>query len=319
MKKIIALILAGLMATAAMTACTQKQEAEKPADSKGEEAVENADESKPEEEKVEEATEETVDESSFEYIYKKAMDVTAGMKNYGIGSVMELEMSAMGDTLNMETVISMEVDGDKMYVSTETDMGELGAETVESYIDMANSKQYLAIEDVWYSVALDEAVAEAMKQSQNGAMDYMEYMSVENGTVEEKDYEGTPCYEIAGVIDVDFLEVVEMMNLDSLIGDTEEMGLPENFFEEVFKDVEPFVMVMGVDKETYAPLYAYMDMTEMMDALMGSVMDYALEASGEEITEEMSTTVDNCTMTYIYTDIGNVTVTLPENAQEIEM
>lgn len=319
MKKIIALILAGLMATAAMTACTQKQEAEKPADSKVEEAVENADESKPEEEKVEEATEETVDESSFEYIYKKAMDVTAGMKNYGIGSVMELEMSAMGDTLNMETVISMEVDGDKMYVVTETDMGELGAETVESYIDMANSKQYVAIEDVWYSVALDASVAEAMEQSQSGAMDYMEYMSVENGTVEEKDYEGTPCYEIAGVIDLDFLDALEKMNLGSLIGDTEEMGLPENFFEEVFKDIEPFVMVMGVDKETYAPLYAYMDMTEMMDALMGSVMDYALEAAGEEITEEMSTTVDNCTMTYIYTDIGNVTVTLPENAQEIEM
>lgn len=264
-----------------------------------------------------------------EEILTKTNEASANVKSYGLNATMELSMSAMGESVDMTMTMDCATDEDTIFVDIATAVtGQEVDGNVVTYIDLSSDPmvQYAGMGEFWVKEPVEELVAQQYKEG-NMEMDlsmYSEYMK--DSTVNEVEYNGVACYEISGVVDIDYMELIKNMNMDSIFGDLEAMGLPENYFEEVFEDVDPFVLVMGVDKETFLPVYCNVDMTQLMNKLMTKAMQLVMEQYGladvEGVENLIKIDVTKCFVTCTYLDYNNVELEIPaeviENAIEVE-
>ncbi len=249
-----------------------------------------------------------------EDVLAKTIDVSKNVDNFGMNAEMELSMSAMGETVDMVMNMDCEKNNKAVYLGMDMKMTGIDEATkLDTYIDLTADPmvQYVDVGEFWIKQKVDATTATQYAQG-NMQMDlsmYSEYMK--NATMNEVDFNDTKCYEVSGIIDIDYMEFIKNMNLESMIGDLEEMGLPENFYEEVFKETEPFMLVMGVNAETFLPEYASIDMTQMMDALMSKVMEIINEQYGEEETGNVDISFSKCNMNCVYRDYNSISLEIP--------
>lgn len=259
-----------------------------------------------------------------EDVLTKSIEASENIDNFAVDASMEMSLSAMGESMDMTMTMDCERDDEIIYINMETSVSDEATSVVETYIDMASDPavQYAGTGELWIKQPVEEVVLQQYKEG-NIDMDlsmYSEYMK--DATIKEVEFNGVACYELSGVIDIDYTEMLKTMNMESIVGDIEALGLPENFFEELFKDTEPFVLVLGVNKETFLPEYASMDMTQLMESLLNKMMKTIYEQYGmAEIEGSMEFDVSKCIMKCTYRDYNNVSLEIPaeiiENAVEV--
>lgn len=303
MKKYLVLILGTLLVAASFTACGEEK-----TPVLNDDVVTDIVEETPETPEVEEVT--------FESVVAKSTEAAAGFDNMEVDINMDIDMAVVSgeerQEMNIDMAIESQLDGKTMFMSMVMNM--LGQEMVtDSYVDLENYVMYVGMQDNWVKTPMDEATKAQYEKNGGTQMDlsvYSEYMT--NGTLNEIEFEGVSCYEISGAVDYDMGEIVKEMGLDSMLGAS---GLNASMFD----DAEPFILVMYVDKETYLPLYCYMDMTDFMSSIMSAALSDIYEQAGMEgITVEIS----SCTAEAFYYDYGNVYVEIPEEvlaAEEVSL
>ena len=260
---------------------------------------------------ISDVNEGAADNSAFMDIYTKSAAATAGLTNYGMECTMDYEMSAMGETQSMANEFSVEIDDSIMYTATSISMGGMDLGKTEVYIDIENAVQYSGYNGQWIKNVLDEALIADLNTADFTSVDiegYLKNMNVAEATVTEKTFNGKACYEISGNVSMDYTEALKELDMEELTAAFEAEGIPANFFEELFKDMKPFQMVMGVDKETYMPLYMTVDMAEMLEDVMAKVM-LLVDTEG---TGEIS--IPKYTVSCTFRDFGKISLEIPEAA-----
>lgn len=257
---------------------------------------------------------------SAEEIIAKTNEAYENIDSYGMDMTVDMQMSMLGQTVDMPMIMTSEMTPEVIYVDMSMDMAALGQSMqAKTYVDLASDPmvQYVYTEGEWAKTAVEEAAAE-MYKSEQMQMDLSMYAdSLTEATVVEKTVNGVACYEVSGVVDIDFLEILKMVNMEDMTAELEAAGLPENFFEEIFKDVEPFTLVIGVNKETFLIEYCSMDMTQMMNAFMSSMMDMLMEQYSEDMGAfNISVEIPKCVANATYRDYNNISLEIPAEAIE---
>lgn len=243
------------------------------------------------------------DRIPFKTILDRSKDAVENVDNYGMDATMYLDIEMLSAFFEMTLDVSAERDGDYAYSRTITKIDSLGASsTTEVYSDYNEMIEYTCTDGYWSSDYIYE-------EPETLAFDmayYMEYM--EEAEVDEVVFGDLDCYEVRGEVEIDFLELMENMDMEDLNRKLEEEGLDEGFYEQVFAEKVPFTLELGIDKNSYLPVYFEVDLTDMLDTYISAAMDYIAEKTGED---DVDAEVMDCRLSATYRDYGEVSVEMP--------
>lgn len=244
---------------------------------------------------------------------KKAQETMASAKSLSYDMEMDVEMSAEGQEVKMDTETKADYIADPMQMKLELDMAVEGQNSMKSSI-------YVIQEDGQYTVCTGtdlgtgsmqwskQSLADISIYSQYNAKEKFElYLSsIENlkekgsEKVEDKD---SVRYE--GVISKDSL--VKVLISSGAISSFKTLGITESQIESMVDKLGDLSINIWLAKEDNMPLKYEIDMTEMMEKLIDSIMD-----SGQQGGFTISKVTESTTIS----DINGVEkIDIPAEAQ----
>lgn len=253
----------------------------------------------------------TVDAAQvFAYSQEKA----GAVKSVDAIASLKLSMSSGGENVDMDMDMKMSVFNDpiKAKVNMNMAMGELGSQNSDIYMISEDGKfyTYTGMDGTWYKQEMDQALFE---QSISG-YDSSAYLDAlvecaENFTMEKVDEDGKKLYKVEGEVSGDSMQKI----MDSMQGMDQLETLTQGDFS--FTDMGSLSMTVYIDQGTYMIDKMSIDLTDMMQEVMASVME---EAGSDE-----NVTINTYVMDIEYTSYdSSEDFDLPEeakNAEEIDM
>lgn len=240
---------------------------------------------------------------------EEAQKVMAAATSMDATMVMEMDMTAAGQTMETTTTMAMSMFTDpmKMQVEVEMDMGELGSQAMSIYADTDESgamTMYLYDGSTWYAQAGTAADMEGYDLS--GTLEgYMASTSnfAQSG---EETVDGVEAYKYTGTVEgAELREVLESSNaLDSLSS----LGLTAEETEALMNGLDAITVSMWISKADYCPVRYEMDMTGTMQSLFTKL--------AENVEGGESLTYDKMLITMTISNLNNATdFSVPEEAK----
>lgn len=226
---------------------------------------------------------------------------------------MEMDMEAGGESVETVTTMDMTVFSEpmRMKMDMSMDMGALGAVNMEVYAEEDEGgayTMYLYDGSNWYAQAATESELDQYDFS-GDISDYIESVSSFNQEGTEQ-VDGVSAYKYTGVISGSDMEKVMLSSgvLDSLSTTT---SMDESQMAEMLSGLGDIAVTLYISEDGPYPIRYEMDMTAIMDGLMGKIV----EAMGSE-AGDMTMSISKTTLVLTYSNLNNATdFTIPEEAR----
>ena len=227
--------------------------------------------------------------------------------------MMEMDMEAGGQ--NLETVTTMDCNifnkPMRMKMDMSMDMGGYGDVSVERYAEEAEDGsivlyQYDGMD--WSSQSV--TAADLGQYDVSSSMD--SYRASTTGFKQEgsEEVEGVSAYKYTGVITGEAMQEV-MLSSGALDSMSTQMNMDEAQMKDMLSGLGDIAVTMWIDEESLYPVRYDMDMTAIMDGLMGKILE---TAGGEEAGLTMS--IPKMTISMTCSNFNSATdFTIPEEAK----
>ncbi len=236
---------------------------------------------------------------------KKASSMDAKM-------VMAMDMDVAGETLETVTTMEMSVftEPSRMKMDMSMEMGALGTLSATLYAEETGEDTYTMYTydgQQWYS---ETASASQVEEYDFGG-DINYYISSTPDFAQEsvEELDGIPAYKYAGTISGEAMQDVMLKSgaLDSL---TTSMSVDEEKMAEMLDGLEDISVTLWIDKEALYPLRLEMDMTAVINGLMGKIIE---DMGGQPDSETVN--VSRMSITISYSNLNNATeFVIPQEA-----
>lgn len=297
-KRVLALLLAGMLALS-VTACGGGDSAsatDSPVQTEAEAPAET-----PEEPEAAAETEPAEEEDVFE----KALENARGVESMELQMAMDMSMQASqdGEEQSADFVMTMDMacinDPFKLKMETVVDAGEESA-TISIYGDVAEDGTatiYMNDGSGWQSQAVGKTDLVQYDASANmlGSIDTGAEYTADG--MEEVD--GANAYKYAHTMSGD--EAKEAILTSGALDSLTSAGIDPSQFESAMGDVGDLTEYIWIDEATLYPVKYEIDMTEVMSAMMDSIV----ESMGDE-AEGISMSISKMKMTMTFSNFNNV-------------
>lgn len=250
----------------------------------------------------------------------KSDPLAAAMENMGKAEsmdakmVMEMDMEAGGQTLETITTMDCSIFNEPMRMKMDMtmDMGGYGDAGMEMYAEEAEDGsivlyQYDGMD--WSSQSI--TAADLGQYDVSSSMD--SYMASTTGFKQEgtEDLEGAGTYKYTGVITGESMQEV-MLSSGALDSMSTQMNMDEAQIKDMLSGLGDIAVTMWIDKESLYPVRYDMDMTAIMDGLMGKI----LETAGGEEAAGVTMSIPKMTISMTCSNFNSATdFTIPEEAK----
>lgn len=225
--------------------------------------------------------------------------------------VMEMEMEASGETLESVTTMDMTIFNDPMRMKLEMTMDMAGytLSGVSMYAEAGEDgayTMYLYDGESWQTQSI--AVEELDDYDFSGDMDY--YISVASSLTQEgvEQLDGISAYHYTGVITGEAMQEV-MLSSGALNSLSSSMSVGEEEMAELLSGLGDIAVSLWISEKENYPIRYEMDMTDIMDGLMGKLME-------ETGSEGIEMRIPRMTVSLSYSNFNNATeFTIPAEAK----
>ena len=228
--------------------------------------------------------------------------------------VMDMDMEVAGETLETATTINASVFNDPMRMKADMtmDMGGYGDVSLSVYAETAEDGTIVMYMydgmDGWYSQEVTTNDLSQYDVSSN--MD--SYISCATSFKQEgtEQTEGVSAYKYTGVITGEAMQEVMLSSgaLDSL---STQMSLDESQIKDMLSDLGDIAVTLWIDEESLYPVRYDMDMTAIMDGMIGKMLETLSDG-----TEELTMSIPKMTISMTCSNFNNATdFTIPEEAK----
>lgn len=268
---------------------------------------------------------EKIEVESTQELVEKRLEASKNVKEMSADMSIDFAISAAGEKLDVDidADVKYDFDGKLMYIDMNAEaMGE--TMEMEMYMDMGeNGATYVLVDDTWVKSSFDEEELAMFEKaySQENNFDGSAFMI--NAAHSEEEYDGNKCYKLTYDMDLDLNKILEQtgMSMEDIMGDDyDEMtaAILLMFFESI-GDVP---VTEYLDVTTLYPVAMEMDMSEMIEDFLATVMDMVISMQyGDEFSAEdlgLEFTVDEALVKVDNMSYSNVTITIPEAALAAE-
>lgn len=219
-------------------------------------------------------------------IMKKAEEALENVGSMNYDMVMDMEMSAQGQTMASSTSgqIAYIADPLKMKMDMTVDAG--GQSTaMQMYAEQIGDDyaMYMSMDGTnWMKQTITDA-AELEQYSAEASMDMYLESAESFKEAGEETVNGMDAVKYEGVIAEDTMN--EVMENAGMVEQLAGMGISEEQAEAMYKDLGQLPIAIWIAKDSGLPVKYEMDMTEFMQKLMDNVMaEMGEQAEGSEIT-----------------------------------
>ena len=206
----------------------------------------------------------------------KSNEALQNVKSMSYEMVMDMGMSMIGESIDMKSVMKLDMILEPMSMYMLADIQSLGEQQNVEYYYVTEGEDlvmYMQVEGQWYKMNMGYALTAAMPENPMENMDL--YLKAYNGLrMEGTDLvDGKKATKIHCELGDEYIE--EMMKevglADQVMGDM----TPEEevIFNETLKAMKGFGYDIWIDEETDQLVKIHMDMTELMKDLMGETVD----------------------------------------------
>ena len=240
---------------------------------------------------------------------EEARKVMADAKSMDAVMVMEMDMTAGGQSMETTTMMAMSMFTDpmKMQVEVEMDMGELGSQAMSVYADTNDEGKmmmYLYDGATWH--VQEGTEADIAGYDLSGTLEgYVDSTSnfAQSG---EETVDGVDAYKYTGT--VEGAELREVLESSSALDSLSSLGLTAEQTEELMNGLDAITVSMWISKADYCPVRYEMDMTGTMQSLFTKL--------AESVEGGDSLTYDKMLITMTVSNLNNATdFTVPEEAK----
>ena len=233
---------------------------------------------------------------------------------------MDMKMSADGETMDIASVSDMVIFNNPMKMKMDMTSKYMDEEMKVQYYIQMNDKgdfdmYYGSDETGWIKSESTIKNVEALKGNTDYYLKYAENFE----SAGEEEVNGEMAEKFTGVIKAeDMNEVLDSTNIDTIIP-VDESSID---IKEIFKDMDGIPMSIWISNESGYPVKYDMDMTQMMQVIMDSIV---AQLAGEEGAEEIpEIKIDNISMTMTFSDFNNaedfeIPAEVLENAVEMDL
>ena len=203
---------------------------------------------------------------------------------------MEMDMSAMGQSIETDTTMNMSCFNDPMKLKADmtVSMGELGAVSMSVYAqqDGEQCSTYLYDGTSWTVQTME--IDDLQQYDAQQSMDLYLESGVDYAYEGTEEINGMTTDKYSGVIRGDAMEEVmkasgATSNLESSLGSSVDLS-------DLYSDMEDMPITVWIDQETGYPVRYYMDMTDVMQAMMTKM--FSSMGAGSITIGKMQITMD---------------------------
>lgn len=203
---------------------------------------------------------------------------------------MEMDMSAMGQSIETDTTMNMSCFNDpiKLKADMTVSMGELGAVSMSVYAqqDGEQCSTYLYDGTSWTVQTME--IDDLQQYDAQQSMDLYLESGVDYAYEGTEEINGMTTDKYSGVIRGDAMEEVmkasgATSNLESSLGSSVDLS-------DLYSDMEDMPITVWIDQETGYPVRYYMDMTDVMQAMMTKM--FSSMGAGSITIGKMQITMD---------------------------
>ena len=203
---------------------------------------------------------------------------------------MEMDMSAMGQSVETDTTMNMSCFNDPMKLKADmtVSMGELGAVSMSVYAqqDGEQCSTYLYDGTSWTVQTME--IDDLQQYDAQQSMDLYLESGVDYAYEGTEEINGMTTDKYSGVIRGDAMEEVmkasgATSNLESSLGSSVDLS-------DLYSDMEDMPITVWIDQETGYPVRYYMDMTDVMQAMMTKM--FSSMGAGSITIGKMQITMD---------------------------
>ena len=203
---------------------------------------------------------------------------------------MEMDMSAMGQSIETDTTMNMSCFNDPMKLKADmtVSMGELGAVSMSVYAqqDGEQCSTYLYDGTSWTVQTME--IDDLQQYDAQQSMDLYLESGVDYAYEGTEEINGMTTDKYSGVIRGDAMEEVmkasgATSNLESSLGSSVDLS-------DLYSDMEDMPITVWIDHETGYPVRYYMDMTDVMQAMMTKM--FSSMGAGSITIGKMQITMD---------------------------
>lgn len=203
---------------------------------------------------------------------------------------MEMDMSAMGQSIETDTTMNMSCFNDpmKLKANMTVSMGELGAVSMSVYAqqDGEQCSTYLYDGTSWTVQTME--IDDLQQYDAQQSMDLYLESGVDYAYEGTEEINGMTTDKYSGVIRGDAMEEVmkasgATSNLESSLGSSVDLS-------DLYSDMEDMPITVWIDQETGYPVRYYMDMTDVMQAMMTKM--FSSMGAGSITIGKMQITMD---------------------------
>lgn len=203
---------------------------------------------------------------------------------------MEMDMSAMGQSIETDTTMNMSCFNDPMKLKADmtVSMGELGAVSMSVYAqqDGEQCSTYLYDGTSWTVQTME--IDDLQQYDAQQSMDLYLESGVDYAYEGTEEINGMTTDKYSGVIRGDAMEEVmkasgATSNLESSLGSSVDLS-------NLYSDMEDMPITVWIDQETGYPVRYYMDMTDVMQAMMTKM--FSSMGAGSITIGKMQITMD---------------------------
>lgn len=203
---------------------------------------------------------------------------------------MEMDMSAMGQSIETDTTMNMSCFNDPMKLKADmtVSMGELGAVSMSVYAqqDGEQCSTYLYDGASWTVQTME--IDDLQQYDAQQSMDLYLESGVDYAYEGTEEINGMTTDKYSGVIRGDAMEEVmkasgATSNLESSLGSSVDLS-------DLYSDMEDMPITVWIDQETGYPVRYYMEMTDVMQAMMTKM--FSSMGAGSITIGKMQITMD---------------------------
>ncbi|MCI8285610.1 MAG: hypothetical protein HFE90_10175 [Firmicutes bacterium] len=222
---------------------------------------------------------------------KQAQEAMASIKSLSYDMEMDVEMSAQGKEVKMDTETKADYIVDPMQMKLELDMDVEGQSSMKSSI-------YVVQENGQYTVCTGtdlgsgsmhwskQSVADISIYAQYNAKEKFELYLSSIDNLKEKDSEKVDdkdAVRYEGMIAKDSL--VKVLGSSGAFSSFQTLGITESHIESVLDDLGDLSINIWLDKKDNMPLKYEIDITEIMEKLIDSIMGESNQQDGFKISK----------------------------------
>ena len=281
MKKVLALVLALVLACTMLVACTKDEKMND--NSLGQKKEEIKDPEK-------------IVVSDFDDLMKKKTEAQKTIESFNAYLKCVIDINSMEEAVRVETDLDMGIDVKNMLLHSVVSSisAELEEPAVSEYYTTTSASYTKSNDGEWFKHTADaekaEEIAAFINRFNMEAFDYSKYIS--NAAYEEAVYNDKECYKISYLFDLKFVEMLKDAGLEKEVAELE-TALAQEIGDEPAAALMGMLSELGTvsiteyaDIYTLYPVAAKVDMTQSIQQLVDKLINALVSLYGEGITAE---------------------------------